>query len=97
LQFILPYRTSNFEEKLNQADLEVLSLPRYIDQIQRRVETGSGSLNLALNTRDERRELNQSLEDAIAEAHSLFQDIGIRSGKRFIENGTCMDGSKVCP
>ena len=93
-------QTSNLEEKLNQADLEVLSLKRDIDQMQRRVETGSGSLNLALNTihtRDERRELNRSLEDAIAEVQSLCKEISTRSSKKLVENSTCMDGPKVCP
>jgi len=67
--------------------------------MQRRVETGSGSLNLALNTiymRDERGELNRSLEDAIAEVQSLCQEVSIRTSKKFIENGTCMDSPKVC-
>lgn len=92
-------RTSNLEEKLNLADLEVLSLKRDLAQMQGRVETSSGSLNLALNTiysRDERRELNRSLEDAIAEVQSLCEEISTRSSKKFVESGTCMDGSKVC-
>ncbi|KAF8429775.1 hypothetical protein EV426DRAFT_582750 [Tirmania nivea] len=91
-------RTSNLEEKLNQANLEVLSLKRDIEQMQRRVETGSGSLNLALDTiytRDEGRELNRSFEDAIAEVQSLCKEISTRSNKKVIESGTCMDDPKI--
>jgi len=92
-------RTSNLEEKLNQADLEVLSLKRDIDQLQRRVETGSTSLNLVLNTiyrRDGRRELSRSLEDAIVEVKSLCGGVSTRPSKNLLESGTGIEGSKVC-
>ena len=91
-------RTSNLEEKLHQADCEVLSLRRDIDQMRNRVERASGSLNFALNsgfTCDERREMNRSLEDAIAEVQLLCQEVSGRASKRFTERGTCMDSLEV--
>ena len=91
-------RTSNLEEKLHQADLEVLSLRRDIDQMRHRVDKASGSLNFALNsgfTCDERKEMNRSLEDAIAEVQLLCQEVSGRTSKRYVERGTCMDFSEV--
>lgn len=91
-------RTANLEEKLHQADLEVLSLRRDIDQMRNRVERASGSLNCALNsgfTCDERREVNRSLEDAIVEVQLLCQEVSGRTSKRYAERGTCMDSLEV--
>lgn len=91
-------RTSNCEEKLNQAELEVFGLKRDIDQMKNRVELGSTSLNSALKTvytRKERMDMNRSLEDAIAEVQSLCEEINLQSGRKFIESGTCMEVQQV--
>lgn len=91
-------RTSNLEEKLHQADPEALGLRRDVDQMRNRIERASESLNLALNsglTCDERREMNRSLEGAIAEVQLLCQEVSGRSSKRYVERGTCMASLEV--